>query len=140
MVNSPLQENKRTVCTIELECTCGFSSRSDKCCTKTVLLKTIPRLINQDSVFVELSDSTTSSGSSRRLFYGSRDCLLCPARQRSEITSTPPPPWPRCGLDLLVLILVGQLIRNLRFLGLFLEVSMAVLLNINAKYTYILLI
>ena len=120
MVNSPLQENKCTVYTIEFECTCGFSSRSDKYCTKMVLLKTIPRLTNQDSVFVELSDSTTSSGSSMRLFHGSRDCLLCPARQLSEITKYHP--WPRCDLDLLVLILVGQLIRNLRFLGLFLEV------------------
>ena len=74
--------------TVQYECTCVFSSRSDKCCTKTALLKTIPRLTNHDSVFVELSDTTTSLGSSTRLFYGSRACLLCPARQRSEITST----------------------------------------------------
>ena len=56
-----------TCCTIA-ECTCGYSSRSDKCCTKSALLKTIPFLANQDSVFVELSDSTTSCGSSKRLF------------------------------------------------------------------------
>ena len=72
----------------QTECTCGFSSRSDKCCTKAALLKTIPRLTNQDSVFVELSDSTTSSGSSARLFLGSRACLLCPMRWRSHKTST----------------------------------------------------
>ena len=36
---------------------------------KAALLKTIPRLTNQDSVFVELSDSTTLSGSSTRLVF-----------------------------------------------------------------------
>ena len=63
-------------------------SRSDKCCTKSELLKTIPHLTNQDSVFVELSDSTTLSGSSTRLLLAREFAYFCPARQRSEITST----------------------------------------------------
>ena len=71
-----------------LERTCGFSSRSDKCCTKAALLKTIPRPTNQDSVFVELSDSTTSSTYSARYFLARELAYVCPARQRSEISST----------------------------------------------------
>ena len=58
------------------ERTCGFSSRSDKCFTECVLLKTIPCLTNQDSVLRQ--------GPRRGFFFGSRGCLLCPARQQRE--------------------------------------------------------
>ena len=76
--------NDCVVAILAFECTCGFSSRSDKCCTKVALLKTIPRLTNQHSVFVELSRLHYFVRVFREAFLGSRACLLCPTKSQNK--------------------------------------------------------